>query len=66
MARDRPTVCKQELLKAFARYVSISSNFLLFFVLNVQIKISISFFTYLVCVGNAKITSHAWYLSFTA
>jgi len=29
MARDRLTVCKQELLQAFARLVSISSNFLL-------------------------------------
>jgi len=29
MARDRLTVCKQELLKAFARLVSIRSNFLL-------------------------------------
>jgi len=29
MARDRLTVCEQELLHAFARLVSISSNFLL-------------------------------------
>jgi len=29
MARDRLTVCEQELLYAFARLVSVSSNFLL-------------------------------------